>query len=119
MGEFPDARVGRIAEPGGAMTRRAANGLRDLPVQRTAWWSMGFGLGALVLLVGASALPGADVAWGELNVVPSLALGLGLAALATGVWAHRLGERSVVLWIGLVPGALLGLLLIAELVFLE
>lgn len=79
---------------------------------------MGLGSSAVVLLAAAVVLD-ADPAWGELNVVPSLVLGLGLSALVTGAVAYRSGERSFAVWIGLVPGILLALLLIAEIAFME
>lgn len=90
----------------------------DRPENKAAWWSMGLGLSAVVLLLTRIVLD-ADVSWGDLNVVPAVVLVLGLSALVTGIAAHRSGERSYVLWIGLVPGILFGLLLIAELVFME
>lgn len=101
------------------MSRETLNLLRDRPRTKSAWWSMGLGLTALLGLGASSVLPDADVTWRELNVVPSVLLVLGISALVTGVAAYRRGERSFVLWIGLVPGILFGLLLIAELAFLE
>ena len=101
------------------MPRETLSQFRDRPRTKSAWWSMGLGLTALLGLAASSVLPDADVAWGELNVVPSVLLVLGLLALVVGIAAYRRGERSFVLWIGLVPGVLFGLLLIAELAFLE
>ena len=75
-------------------------------------------MGALVVLA-SNVLTDADVRLGELNVQPSAALVLGVLALATGISAYRKGERSFVLWIGLLPGILFGLLLIAEVAFIE
>ena len=80
---------------------------------------MGLGLSAVLLLAARIVLPDVDVSWGELNVVPALVLVLGISALVTGITAYRKGERSFVLWIGLVPGILFALLLIAEIAFME
>lgn len=101
------------------MSGEALSKFRDRPRTKAAWWSMGLGLSALFLLLVSSALPDAGLTWGELNVGPAVLLILGISALVTGISAYRSGERSFVLWIGLVPGILFGLLLIAELAFLE
>ena len=101
------------------MSRETLSQFRDRPRTKAAWWSMGLGLSALLVLLASSVLPDADVTWGELNVGPSVLLVLGISALVTGITAYRRGERSFVLWIGLVPGILFGLLLIAELAFME
>jgi hypothetical protein len=101
------------------MPRETLNRFGDRPRTKLAWWSMGLGSGALLLLVATSVLPDVDLSWGELNVVPSLLLLTGLAALVIGIAAYRRGERSFVLWIGLVPGVLFALLLIAEIAFIE
>lgn len=89
------------------------------PSVRAAWWSMGLGLAALLLLVVKSLLPGIGFSLGELNVVPAVALLLGLAALPPGIAAFRRGERSFILWIGLGTGSLFALVLVAELTVLE
>ncbi len=91
----------------------------DRPRTNAARWSMGLGLGAVLLLLARIVLPDADVTLGELNVVPALVLVLGISALPAGIAAYRRGDHSFVVWIGLVLGALFGLLLIAELAFLE
>lgn len=88
------------------------------PRSRAAWWSIGFGLGFFVLLA-FGMLGGAEVSWGSLHMRPALAFVLGIGALASGLAAWRAGERSVLLWVGLVPGALSVLLLVAELFFIE
>ena len=80
---------------------------------------MGLGLGAVLVLLASMALPDADVAVGELNLVPALVLVLGISALAAGIAAYRRGDHSFVVWIGLVIGPLFALLLIAELTFME
>lgn len=80
---------------------------------------MSLGSSALLLLVARSVLPDMDATWGELNLIPALLLLMGISALVTGIAAYRRGERSFVLWIGLVPGVLFGLLLIAEITFME
>ncbi len=91
----------------------------DRPGTKVARWSMGLGLGAVLLLLSSMVLPDADLTLGELNVVPALVLALGLSALVTGIVAYRRGERSFAVWLGLVPGVLFGVLLIAELAFME
>jgi ABC-type multidrug transport system permease subunit len=101
------------------MSRETLSQFRDRPTTKAAWWSMGLALSALLVLLASGVVPDADVTWGELNVVPSVVVVLGISALVTGVTAYRRGERSFVLWIGLVPGVLFGLLLIAELAFME
>lgn len=100
------------------MSSETISRFSDRPKTRLAWWSMGLGLSALLVLVGRAVLD-VGVSWGELNVLPALALVLGISALVTGITAFRRGERSVVLWIGLVPGVLFALLLIAEIAFME
>ena len=101
------------------MSRTTLNQFSDRPRTKAAWWSLGLGLSALLVLLASSVLPDADVSWGDLNVRPSVVLVLGISALATGVTAFRRGDRSFVVWIGLVPGMLFGLLLLAELAFME
>jgi ABC-type multidrug transport system permease subunit len=91
----------------------------DRPRTSAAWWSMGLGLGAVLILVASMVLPDADVSVGQLNIVPALVLVLGIGALASGIAAYRRGDHSFVVWIGLVIGMLFALLLIAELAFLE
>jgi hypothetical protein len=80
---------------------------------------MGLGLGAVLLLVASMVLPDADASVGDLNLVPALVLVLGISALVAGIAAHRRGDHSFVVWIGLVIGVLFGILLIAELAFME
>lgn len=80
--------------------------------------SAALGVASMVGLLVAGVLD-VDGGWGQVNVVPSLAVLLGLAALATGVVAYRSGERSFVVWLGLVPGVLCLLLLVAELTIME
>lgn len=80
---------------------------------------MGLGLSALLLFAARIVFPDVDVTWGQLNAVPALVLVLGVAALVPGLAAYRRGERSFVLWIGLAAGILFGLLLIAEIAFME
>lgn len=101
------------------MTQEAPSRFRRPPATTAARWSMGLGLGAVLGLLVNALVPGLDIEWGALNVVPSLLLVAGLAALVVGVAAHRRGERSLVLWLGLGSGSLIALLLIAELLVLE
>lgn len=91
---------------------------KERPRTHAASWSIGFGLGFFALLV-LGMLVDAEISWGNLHVGPALTFVLGLAALLSGLAAWRAGERSVWLWVGLAPGLLAALLLVAELFFIE
>jgi len=87
---------------------------KETPKTETAWWAMGLGLGTLAIgpMLGTSAAvlrPFLDRFFGEPVgiaagvAVAILALALTVSALVTSIRAFKMGERSWVIWFGLIP----------------
>lgn len=97
------------------------------PVTRAARWALWLGLGSLLalpLLGGLNAFlrplldptsvnPNAQAGFGGGFFAAIVSLALAAATLVCGVRAFRLGERSWMMWVGLLIGALVALLWLA------
>jgi hypothetical protein len=114
------------------MKEEVISKFKEKPRTKTAWWAMGLGLGAILVfpLLGiftavvrpiidkaGSEIIGASAGYGLMIV----ALILSVSALVVGVKAFKKGERSWVLWVGLVPAILNGVfwvfMIIGEFIF--
>ena len=92
---------------------------REMPRFGISWWAMGLGLSLFVIptLRATNALPDNwNITWGQLNVIPALIFPLLILALITNTAAYRKGERSYILWVGIIPTILFAILMIAEIV---
>ena len=93
---------------------------------RIAWWGFGLGMGMILWVMLLSVFTAVIRPWlmsaNSVAVAPAFGIGmgtvlmvLGLAALVCSVLAIVKGDRSWVIWVGLVPVAMLLFMLIADL----
>ena len=99
------------------MKKEIISQFMEKPKTKITWWAMIFGLSLFLPPLASSALP--NITWGAVNVIQFLLIPLLILALTTGIIAFKRGERSYILWIGLVPAILFCLLLITEFTFIE
>lgn len=106
---------------------------KDRPKTNTAWWAMGLGLSAVLVppfwVFAAAVRPiidPASVNSENTSMAPGFggvvfALALSVSALVVGIRAFAKGERTWVLWLGLVPAILVALfwtfMIIGEFIF--
>jgi len=114
------------------MKKEVISEFKRKPKTKTAWWAMGLGLGTVLLgpILGVFAAfirPAIDRVSSE-SIGSAAGFGLIIfvvllfaSALATSIIALRNGERSWVLWIGVVPVILVAqtgiFMIIAEFIF--
>jgi len=95
----------------------------ELPKTRTSWWAMVLGLSIFPIgpLLGTFAAVGRPMIDRAISEEVGAAAGFGfvilllflfVAALVTSIRAYRKGERSWVMWAGLIPSILVGAFLI-------
>ncbi len=89
---------------------------KERPKTSTAWWAMGLGIGSLFVMpflgiMAAVVVPyldtvthGAGIFGGFMGAI--IAIAITFAALVTTIRAYRKGERSWVMWLGLIPALL-------------
>lgn len=90
---------------------------KEWPKTSLAWWAFGLGIGTLFVfpflgIFGAVISPFISLVFGELvsQVIGFMigfgVLGVSISAVLVGIRAYRKGERSWVLWVGLLPALL-------------
>ena len=110
------------------MNIKVISKFNERPKTRLAWWVLGLGIGLLLveLFLGlfASLIRALLIDAGSPAGSPAFGIGLGgianalcLGTLVTGLLALRRGERSWVVWLGLLPALLFVLMLIADFLF--
>ncbi len=96
------------------MSKEIISTFKELPKTKFGWWGFGLGL-SLVVLLAVNMVSKIDISWGNLNVMPALIILLLIPAITTCTIAYMRGERSYIVWIGIVPTFLFTLLVLAEL----
>ena len=114
------------------MKKEIISKFKEAPKTKTVWWAMWLGLSTIfimpVLGIFASVIrPIIDKVSSENIGIPIgfsvgvLSLALSVSAIAVGICAYKKGERSSILWIGLVPAILVGafwiFMIIGEFIF--
>ena len=110
------------------MNIKVISKFNERPKTRLAWWVLGLGMGMLLieLILGlfTSLIRPLLIDAGSPAGSPAFGIGLGgianalcLGTLVTGLLTLRRGERSWVVWLGLLPALLFVLLLIADFLF--
>lgn len=102
------------------------NSFKDRPATRLAWWGFGLGMGMVVWVMLLSFFTAVIRPWlmsaNSPIADPAFGIGMGavlmllaLATLTCSVLAVVKGERSWVVWVGLVPVAFFVFMIIADL----
>jgi hypothetical protein len=98
------------------MTQEIISHFKEKPKTKIAWWAFGLGLSLFLVPIATMTLSSryVDLSIGNFIVIPGLIIPLTIAALTVSVLAYKKGERSFVLWIGIVPTILFSVAIIAE-----